>query len=63
MKSLTVLLFLPEMQITLVWCIHAVTQQVCQKKPTVEDLQPLTLSSQVIQDLKQMTLIAAGSIA
>lgn len=25
------------------------------KKPTVEDLQPLTLSSQVIQDLKQMT--------
>lgn len=32
MKSLAVLLFLPEMQITLVWCIHAVAQQVCQKK-------------------------------
>lgn len=32
------------MRITLVWHIHAVTQQVSQKKkkPTVEDLQPLT---------------------
>lgn len=54
------------MRITLVWYIHAITQQVSQNKKTNGIGSPAIdlVMTQVIQDLQQMTLlIAAGSIA